>query len=120
MKAKLTRALVQQARARAAQGEPLRLITADMPVALSVVARAIRGDTWASVPGALPRYRMARGEAHPRAVLTDDLVLQLRARWDEGRGASMTQMAREHGLARQTVSRAVQGFSWKHLGRATA
>lgn len=59
-------------------------------------------------------YWHVLGEDHPMHVLNDELVLVMRARWNDG-GVSIKAMAREVGHAYLTVYDAVKGTTWRHL-----
>jgi hypothetical protein len=56
-----------------------------------------------------------RGESHPRAKMTAVLIRDLKAR--RAAGESFGALARDTGVSRATVTRAVKGVSWKHLGQ---
>jgi hypothetical protein len=53
------------------------------------------------------------GSAHPNAKLTEEIVGEARKRHAEG--ASISQLAREYGVAGVTVARAVQRITWAHV-----
>lgn len=55
-----------------------------------------------------------KGSSHPRAVLTEDLVREIRSRWARG-GVSQSQIARDLGLKKHNVQQAVAGKNWKHV-----
>lgn len=55
----------------------------------------------------------AVGEKHGRAVFTDALVLEARAKFREGQ--SMKSLAARYGVWHSTMRSAVVGKSWKHL-----
>lgn len=52
-----------------------------------------------------------RGEAHANAKLTDDRVRAIRA----SRGASVSRLARLHGVSRPTINRVLSGEAWRHV-----
>lgn len=54
-----------------------------------------------------------RGEAHPRAVLTDDTVRYIREQARHGRGP--TSIARELGVNPGTVFFVLSGRTWRHV-----
>ncbi len=56
---------------------------------------------------------MMRGEKHPRAKLTGPEVISLRRK--ALAGATYIELARQYGIARQTVGYIVRGLAWKHL-----
>jgi len=53
------------------------------------------------------------GERHPGARLTDERVLALRARRQQG--ASFTDLSNEFSITRMTAYRAAVGQSWSHI-----
>lgn len=53
------------------------------------------------------------GEQHPMARLTNDLVVALRKRRNDG--ASISTLAAEFNVSRMTASRAAAGKSWSHI-----
>lgn len=59
------------------------------------------------------RYLHQKGEAHGNSILTDALVLQLRA--EHRAGDSLQTIATRHGLNRATVHNVVSRGGWKHL-----
>lgn len=54
------------------------------------------------------------GEDHPRARLTEKMVMQLR-KWLWEERYTMTDIAERYGVHITTVWSAAYGFSWKHL-----
>jgi hypothetical protein len=56
--------------------------------------------------------RSRKGVAHPRAILTEQDVVKIRA---DPRGART--LARIYGVARSTISHARTGLSWGHIAR---
>lgn len=59
------------------------------------------------------KNRQAKGVAFPQARLTDELVRELRQR--RLSGATCYQLARETGISRSVISRAVNGVTWRHV-----
>jgi len=57
--------------------------------------------------------RMVKGERHPRAVLTDAIVLGIRAR--HATGESFAAIAASLGVKQTTVRAACTGQNWGHL-----
>lgn len=57
------------------------------------------------------------GEAHHLAVLSDQLVIELRRRWEEVKDVygQRTKLAREFGIAESTARLITDGKTWKHL-----
>jgi IS30 family transposase len=56
---------------------------------------------------------MARGEQNGAAVLTEELVREIRRR--HASGVSAYRMAREYGVAKGTVQFVIQRVTWKHV-----
>lgn len=54
------------------------------------------------------------GENHPAALLNEEAVRSMRARYT-GKYGELTRFAREFGVRVQTVEDAVKGKSWKHI-----
>lgn len=61
----------------------------------------------------LHRDRMARGEGHPRAVLTDSRVRDIRRRY--AAGERQWAIARALGLNKHTVYGVIRGKVWRHV-----
>ena len=60
--------------------------------------------------------RQSRGEEHPRAVLTDELVRQIRAAWvPRKRGFGARRLAERFGISHPAVVGVVLGRTWKHV-----
>lgn len=63
------------------------------------------------------RWRVPRGEGHPHARLTEELVREIRRRYRPRHPADgITAMAEEFGVAVPTVSQAARGVHWAHVG----
>lgn len=62
------------------------------------------------------RHRVPHGEQSPKALLTDAIVLRLRAA--HGVYGEVSRIAREVGVTPSTASMAARGASWKHVGDA--
>lgn len=54
-RARLTADIIIEVRQRRLNGETLTAMAKEYGVSFSTLSRAIRGDTWAHIPGALPR-----------------------------------------------------------------
>lgn len=59
--------------------------------------------------------RLARGEHHGNAKMTDEMVRSLRERYAAG-GVSQPQLAREVGVSLSTLGSMLLGKTWKHAG----
>lgn len=57
----------------------------------------------------------AVGERNSRAKLTEEQVLEMRQRYDEG-GVTYDELAEEYGVHKGTISQIVNRKSWTHIG----
>lgn len=73
--------------------------------------KVLRGEAWRRARRS--DLIMARGERHPRAVLSDALVVDIRRR-PEG-GERMTWIARSLGVSFSAVSLAAKRETWRHV-----
>lgn len=57
------------------------------------------------------------GEQHHLAVMTDELVIEFRRRWEEVKGVygQRSKLAREFGIGESTARLITDGKTWKHL-----
>lgn len=117
---KLTEAQVVEIRRDAAAGEFLSDLARRYGVIRLVILYAVRGNTYADVPGAIPDYvgrkdrpNGVKGERSPVSVLTDADVRWLRAQalWRHDGSA----LARAIGVSRGTAICAIRGQTWAHL-----
>lgn len=78
---------------------------------------ALRNLRWDSIVNnradSISHGTLARGEDFPQAKLTDEKVRELRAR--RAAGESPSGLAREFGLHKRNVQRALSGSTWKHV-----
>lgn len=72
--------------------------------------RVATGERSASI---LHRHRRPRGERHPKARLTEEMVREIRRRRESGEG--IRAMARELGMGHTTISLIVRGLTWTHV-----
>lgn len=62
----------------------------------------------------IPHFnRHVRGEQHPKARLTDDLVRRIRSGYVGG--LSVNALARDIGVSWRTVRRVLDGTTWGHV-----
>lgn len=57
---------------------------------------------------------MPRGESHVFSKLTDDLVLQMRERFNNGEN-NVSELSRQFGISAQTGHAVIKRKTWKHL-----
>lgn len=74
------------------------------------------GRGWHNLPAGCRDH--IRGETHPDAKLTAEMVLEFRRRHAAGEG--ICALAREAPVSRPTLSAAIRGTTWAHLGDSTA
>jgi predicted transcriptional regulator len=55
-----------------------------------------------------------KGEHHPLAKLTDAAVREIREAYAPGR-VSQKELAKEHGVSQQVLSRVLTGLAWAHV-----
>ena len=53
------------------------------------------------------------GEKNPKARLTEEIVLKLRAEYAQG--VTIQEMVKKYGFAWNTIGNAVKGYTWAHL-----
>lgn len=112
----LTASDVVAIRQRYANGERLADIAADYGVVRTTIGAVARGETWAELPSPIPpRPPVRRGERSGRAKLTTADVLEIRRRAALGVKGTMAALAREFGIAQQSVSLIVQRKNWAHV-----
>jgi hypothetical protein len=105
--AKLTAAMVGEARRRFAEGSRVAALASEYGVATSTLSLAIRGDSWPDV-AVPPVHRIG-----PRnRKLTEGDVAQIRER--AGAGERQVDLAREFGVSWSTVHDVVARRSWAH------
>lgn len=99
-------------------------------VANTAAMSAIRGATWSHLPGAIPGPggkakgdrnasrlhpdRLKRGQNHPRAVVTDQQVREMRAEYT-GVFGQLTALAKKYSLPRTTVWGIVNRKRYGHI-----
>jgi hypothetical protein len=69
-------------------------------------------------PARAPKEAMRRGSANPAAKLTEEVVLEARAR--HANGETGRALAREYGVNSGNMSAALRGQTWAHVGNADA
>jgi hypothetical protein len=65
-------------------------------------------------PSRIHRDKQCRGEKHPCATLTDEIVREIRASYVP-RKVSCRKLGEKYGVSLQTVYRAVMGKTWTHV-----
>ena len=60
----------------------------------------------------VPKFK---GESHPMSKLTENQVLEIRAKWATGRYVFYTQLAAEYGVWGSTINVIVNRKKWKHI-----
>lgn len=57
---------------------------------------------------------MCGGEAHYKAKLTEQDVIEIRRRWEKG-GVLLRELAAEYGMSTGGIDAVVKRRSWKHV-----
>jgi hypothetical protein len=113
--AKLTEADVRRARRMARRCHDSSELAMVFGVRPQSIAKAIRGETWAHVPGALPDWEASGiGELHPNARLDNRDIWRMRAM--VAAGWPQWHVARRYGIDIAHISRIVGRKTWSHLG----
>jgi hypothetical protein len=73
---------------------------------------------WQRRTAHIERTGPARGEKHPKARLTADLVVEIRARY--ATGPNVSALAREYGISRGTIHDLVAGRTWTHVSEVAS
>lgn len=55
------------------------------------------------------------GESHHKAKLTEDSIRRIRSEVANGPRGTAARLAREYGVARQTIGRIIRGQGWQHI-----
>jgi hypothetical protein len=84
-------------------------------VMASTISSIQRGKTWKHVPGDIRTDLLGRkGSRHPLALLTEQQVLEIRARYT-GKPGEQPVLAQEYGVTRATITAIVRRYTWKHI-----
>ena len=59
------------------------------------------------------RHNYPKGEAHPQAVLTDDIVREIRRRYGNGQRPSV--LADEYGVRPSRIIQIAKRRAWQHV-----
>lgn len=103
--AKLTDAMVLEARARAATGELIGDIAKSFGVGRAMLADAVMGRSWKHLPGALEPFSTRR-------KFTDDQIREIRERANR---ETRTALAREFGVTQGAITVIVQRKVYRHV-----
>lgn len=60
------------------------------------------------------RSARLKGEAHPAAILTDEVVVAMRSEYQSG-GVTQRALAQKYGIHKGTVSDVITGDRWGHI-----
>lgn len=112
--AKLTEETVQAIRAEYAGGQVRQYELAQRyGVSPSLIGMVVRGRGWVHLDGAKAEPSNLRGSRHPRARLTEDNVRAIRQ--SAATGVSQCELAKQYGVANQTVSGVIRRETWAHI-----
>jgi hypothetical protein len=82
---------------------------------MAVKGRAGRGAFWSGDANPSRLYpEKYRGEAHPRAKLTESTVREIRVRYASG-GTTLRALAAEYGVSFGQIGYVVNRRTWKHV-----
>lgn len=77
-------------------------------------AHLFRGTLQENIQDAVAKHRMQHGDEHTNAKLTNELVLEIRRKYQRGvRGCGYASLAREFGVCHITIKDAITRRSWK-------
>lgn len=115
---RLTEQIVIECRRRYAAGETTTVLAAEFGVNAGTMGEAVTGETWARVPGVIPRGsedHHRKGAEHPHAKnLTPEIVKEIRDR--SAAGETWVAIAAVYGVGRSTVGRVLHGQHWAAPG----
>lgn len=100
----LSSEIVLEARRRCTNREQIKDVAAELGVSDRVLADAVTGRRWKRLPGAIVPYSTKR-------KLTDEQVLQIRARSSENRH----KLAAEFGISQNAIFQVVRRITYTHL-----
>ena len=113
--ARLTDALVSEIIASYTAGARVLDLAHRYQVATNTISNIILGRTWTHLTGGRRVSRgRCRGSQHRSAQLTEDQVRRLRQQHANGT-LNISQTARDLGVGRVTLQRALSGKSWTHI-----
>jgi hypothetical protein len=107
--ARLTEAIVCEARRRAAAGERIRDLAREFGIDNGSMSRAVTGRRWAHLPGALS-VGQVYGKRHPNSKLTPEQVAEIKSLRDELTGI---ELARRFGVSTAAISSIFVGRTWR-------
>lgn len=90
------------------------LHTCDKPPCITWWAHLFTGTDADNVRDRDVKGRMARGSKHPRARLTEDGVLIIRAQHKSG-AMTTSELAKQRGVSRQCIDEVLNYSTWKHV-----
>jgi hypothetical protein len=90
----------------------------DNPICCNYKSHLITGTKWDNTQDAVIRHRMAHGERHPQARLTEDIVVTCRRLYKEGR--SCRSLANQFGCRDSQMVRIITGKRWRRVPGAIA
>lgn len=111
-RARLSEEMAETILARAAGGEDLVVIAADLSIHPSTVSDVCRGRTWRTVDGVRPP-RVRGGERARDAKLTAAKAMRILTLHHE-EGVAQRELARQFGVSGCTIWRIIHGFKWRH------
>lgn len=104
-------------RHRYAAGERAAALAAEYGMSASGARKIIQGIVWDHLPGAVNVGKNGRptvGMLSARAVLTDAIVVEIRARYAGG-GWTYKALGQEFGVGKTAIEKIVKRERWRHL-----
>lgn len=112
--AKLTESQVQELRLAYTDGATCTALAAQYAVAMSTVARIVKGIGWAHAGGDTnPTPLQRKGSSHYSTKLTEQNVRDIRRKREEGR--TLQSLADEYGMTTMPIGAICRRKTWKHV-----
>jgi hypothetical protein len=111
-KTKLTNSDIEMIRSERSNGVPREVFVKMFNLSLTSITRITSGEDWKHIPNRSP-FQATHGSGHPMAKLTEAVIPVIR---DHGqKGIPVSIIAREFGVAKETIRRILTGKRWRHV-----
>jgi DNA invertase Pin-like site-specific DNA recombinase len=111
-KAKLTQSAIDTIRTRRFSGVPRQVLSGEYGVSPTTITRVTQRESWKHITSQHPP-RPTYGSGNPGAKLTEALIPIIRTRSRDG--VLPSAIAREFGVAVETIRRILIGKRWTHV-----
>lgn len=99
----------------AAGGSTYVTLSQEYGITPAAVGHIVSGRSWKHVEAAgMPSSRVRRGAAQWNAVMTEEKVREIRARYAAG-GVYQHDLGDEFGVSKQAIAKIVNRDNWKHV-----